>query len=173
MALPASIRVNCRAPFPARVKGAAFIEVSKVNGLWTIAPDYELLAQVPSITSSQVVVVYDPATQSFGLVNLLAAAALSRTPINDAAYHALVGDRYIVYTAITAARIVTLPAAALFPVGADLVIADESGSCSATDTITIDAAGSDLISGSASQVITTAYGSMRLRTNTTNKWTVV
>lgn len=69
MTLPASIRVNVRSPFPSRVQGAAFIQVTKANGIWTIAPNYELLAQAPSLTGTQVVVVFDPTIGQFSLLN--------------------------------------------------------------------------------------------------------
>lgn len=61
MATPAKIRINVRAPFPAQVKGAAFIEVAKANGVWTLTPDYRLLALAPAITPSQITAVYDTA----------------------------------------------------------------------------------------------------------------
>ena len=70
--------------------------------------------------------------------------------MSDANYTALATDRTIAYTAITAARTVTLPAAASYPTGTRLLIMDESGSCSATNAITIAAAGSDTIAAGAS-----------------------
>lgn len=62
MTLPANIRVNVRVPFPALVQGAAFITVAKANGIWTIKPNYQLLAAAPSITATQLVAVYDSAS---------------------------------------------------------------------------------------------------------------
>jgi hypothetical protein len=40
MSLPANIRVNVGAPFPATVKGLGAIAVSKANGIWTIFLNY-------------------------------------------------------------------------------------------------------------------------------------
>ena len=60
---------------------------------------------------------------------------IGRTPIADANYQALATDRTIAFTALTAARVVTLPAASAFPTGTPLVVVDESGGCSFTATI--------------------------------------
>jgi hypothetical protein len=97
----------------------------------------------------------------------------SRTPVSDAAYSAVVTDRLIAYTALTAARIVTLPAAAAFPAGVALTIIDEAGACTPTNTIAAARAGSDTISGATSAVIAAAYGSLKLESNGANAWTVV
>ena len=93
--------------------------------------------------------------------------------VSDAAYTALATDRMIAYTALTAARTVTLPAASAFPTGTKLLVVDESGACSATNTITVARAGSDTINGATSAVIATAYGYVALESNGSSKWTVV
>ena len=62
MTLPANIRINVRAPFPAIVAGAAFIQVSKANGVWTINPNYALLSPSISLTPTQIVALFDTAT---------------------------------------------------------------------------------------------------------------
>jgi hypothetical protein len=96
-----------------------------------------------------------------------------RTVVADANYAALASDRTIAYSAITAARIVTLPAANVYPTGTALTILDESGACSATDTITLGRAGSDMIDGATSAVISMAYGYLALQSNGAGKWTVI
>jgi hypothetical protein len=68
---------------------------------------------------------------------------------------------------------VSLLPAGNYSAGSQLVIVDESGSCSATKTITAAANGTDKISGSTTQVLTTAYGSLRLMTDGVSKWTVI
>jgi hypothetical protein len=103
----------------------------------------------------------------------VATLANQRTAVSDAAYSALVTDRLIAYTALTAARVVTLPGAANYPPGQSLTIADESGACSATKTITISRAGSDAINGATSAVIAAAYGYLCLESNGSNAWTIV
>ena len=69
MTLPVSIRVNVRVPFPTQVNGSAFITVAKANGVWTIAPNYTVLAEFPTMTGTQEIVAYDPASGSFGILN--------------------------------------------------------------------------------------------------------
>jgi hypothetical protein len=97
----------------------------------------------------------------------------ARTAVNDAAYTALVTDRTIAYTAITAARAVALPPASAFPAGVTLTVVDESGSCSPTNAIALSAAGSDTIAGVGSLVISRAYGFAALESNGSSKWTPV
>lgn len=96
-----------------------------------------------------------------------------RSVVSDTAYTATMGDSVIAYASITAARAVTLPAASAFPVGQRLTIVDESGSASATNTITINRAGADTINGAASQVINQARGYIALVSDGSSKWTIV
>ena len=96
-----------------------------------------------------------------------------RTPVADAAYTALVTDRLIAFTAITAARVVSLPPAASFPAGHHLSIIDESGACSGTNIITMARNGADTINGAASAVIASAFGFVALESNGASAWTVV
>ena len=48
-----------------------------------------------------------------------------------------------------------------------------SGACSATNTITVTRAETDLINGAATAVISTAYGFVAIESNGYNKWTIV
>jgi hypothetical protein len=70
MSLPASIRVNVRAPFPAQVSGAAFVTVNKNNGIFTIGASYTQLAPllVASDLPASLIAIYDPATKQFNSV---------------------------------------------------------------------------------------------------------
>lgn len=99
--------------------------------------------------------------------------APTRTAVADANYTALTTDRNVAFTAITAARTVTLPAASAFPVGYRLSVFDESGSASATNTITLARAGSDTIDGATSAAISSAYGVLALESNGSSKWTII
>jgi hypothetical protein len=81
-----------------------------------------------------------------------------RTPVSDAAYSALTTDRMIAYTALSAARVVSLPPASAYPTGTRLLIVDETGNCSTTKTLTISPNGSDVIDGATSAVVNVAYG---------------
>jgi hypothetical protein len=102
-----------------------------------------------------------------------ATLADQRTAVSDAAYSALVTDSLIAYTALTAARVVSLPAASAYPPGQALTIADESGACSASKTITISRAGSDTINGATTATISTAYAYLALESNGSNAWTII
>jgi len=71
---------------------------------------------------------------------------------------------------LTAPRTVTLPAANLFKVGDILTILDQSGSCSSTNTITVQRAGTDTIDGITNQVIAAPYGWRRFISDGVLTW---
>ena len=96
-----------------------------------------------------------------------------RTPVSDAAYSALATDRMIAYTALSAARVVSLPPASAYPTGTRLLIVDETGNCSTTKTLTISPNGSDVIDGATSAVINVAYGFIGVESNQSGEWTTV
>ena len=79
-------------------------------------------------------------------------------------------DGTVAFSSLTAARVVTLPAASSFSAGQTLIIADNSGSCSTTNTITINRAGADTINGATSFLMTSAYGQALLISDGTSKW---
>jgi len=79
-----------------------------------------------------------------------------RTALSDTAYLARITDSFITYTALTAARSLTLPIASLFPVGKELLVKDESGAA-ATYNITIVPT-SGTIDGAANKVVNANYG---------------
>ncbi|MGH6798684.1 MAG: hypothetical protein ACREDI_09935, partial [Roseiarcus sp.] len=58
----------------------------------------------------------------------------SRTAVSDAAYTVQATDRMVAYTALTATRVVTLPASSAYPTGTRLVVIDETGNCSTLKT---------------------------------------
>ncbi|HSE61406.1 MAG TPA: glycosyl hydrolase family 28-related protein [Candidatus Saccharimonadales bacterium] len=91
--------------------------------------------------------------------------ARGRTAVNDANYLVVTTDSKVCYTALSAARTVTLPAASSMP-GQELVVKDESGSCSGVNTITTTPS-SGTIDGAASLAISTAYGVLRIYSNGT------
>src|SRR5580658_1789788 len=83
-------------------------------------------AQVAAFTGAQGEVVVDT-TNNRAIVNdgatvggwpaakLAEVITNTRTAVSDAAYSALATDRSIAYTALTAARVVTLPASSAYP----------------------------------------------------------
>ncbi len=125
-------------------------------------------------TTDNRVVVQDGATAGgFPAAKLSEVLTNTRSQVSDGNYTALATDRTVAYITLTAARAVSLPAAASFPTGTRLLVVDESGACSATKTISLTANGSDLIDGAASAVINTAYGYLALESNGLNKWTII
>jgi hypothetical protein len=79
----------------------------------------------------------------------------------------------IAYTALTAPRVVTLPASSTYPTGTRLIIVDETGNCSVTKTLTLNAAGTDTIDGAASAVVNQAYGFIGIESDGAGRWTIV
>ena len=125
-------------------------------------------------TTNNRLVVNDGATVGgFAAAKLSEVVTNTRTAVSDAAYAVLTTDRMIAYTALTAARIVTLPAASAYPTGTRLLVVDESGNASGANTITLNRAGSDTIDGAASAAINVPYGFIGIESNGSNAWTVI
>lgn len=72
---------------------------------------------------------------------------------------------------MSAPRVVTLPAASAVASGVEIIVGDESGTVTATNTLTVQRAGSDTINGVNTAVIVGAYGWRRFVSNGSNKWT--
>lgn len=85
--------------------------------------------------------------------------------VADAAYQILANDYYVAATSISAARTFTLPAVAGLADGQVLIVADESGSVTATLGITVAGSGSETIDGAANVKIQRAYGYVILMVN--------
>ena len=49
MTLPANVRVNTSAPFPATVKGSGLVAISKVGNIWTVSINFGGLAQTQAV----------------------------------------------------------------------------------------------------------------------------
>jgi hypothetical protein len=95
-----------------------------------------------------------------------------RTTFNNANYTVLSTDRYVAQIGtMSAPRTVTLPLANSVNAGQQLIIIDESGTVSTTNTLTLNRAGADLINNTTSSLIRTAYGRAVLFSNGTNAWT--
>jgi hypothetical protein len=98
--------------------------------------------------------------------------ALGHTSVYDRDYTALTSDVQVGFRTLTGSRIVTLPDVDAFPLGQDLVIADESGACSEALTITIlpGSGTGDTIAGDGSIVLTSPYQAVRFRRGAANLW---
>gem|GEM_PF-1996019 len=97
----------------------------------------------------------------------------TRTAVADANYTVLATDRMVAYNALTAARTITLPASTAYPVGTRLLVVDETGNCSVTKTLTVNAAGTDTLNGATSAVVNQAYGFIGVESNSAGGWTIV
>ena len=97
----------------------------------------------------------------------------TRTAVNDAPYSVLATDRMVAYTALSAARIVSLPASTAYPTGTRLVVVDETGNCSTIKTLTITPNGADVIDGAATATVNVPYGFIGLESNQAGEWTIV
>jgi hypothetical protein len=108
-------------------------------------------------------IVIDATTGSVTLGNAFTAVA-------DANYSALATDRLIACTSLSAARVITLPAASSFPAGTMLRVADMSGNCSTTNVLTINRTDSDTINGATATQLSTARGFLGLICDGAFKW---
>jgi hypothetical protein len=73
MTLPANIRVNLAAPFPALVKGSGPVSVAKANGIWTIGLGFtQLGVQIPPSAKypTDYLLVWDSIAETFFTVPL-------------------------------------------------------------------------------------------------------
>jgi hypothetical protein len=126
---------------------------------------------VVDTTNNRLVLNDGATTGSWAAAKLAEVITNTRTAVSDAAYTALTTDRLIAYTSLTASRVVSLPTSASFPAGTRLLVIDESGSCSATKTITVTSNGTDTIEGAnSSAVLALAYGFIGLESNGAGGW---
>ena len=177
MTLPVSIRVNCRAPFPSRVRGAAFIQVAKANGIWTIQPNYELLASFPTMTGTQVVAAFDTASGAFGLLSAPAVAGFGSYKTISASYAILGTDVTLLVSNTSAAAIsITLPQSSTRK-GLPILVKDIGGNAN-TYNITLVPASLETIDGFSAAasaangvaVIDINYGKKTLYPLTSGGW---
>jgi hypothetical protein len=104
--------------------------------------------------------------------NVVAGSAI--TPVSDSGYTCNPDDHVIAFTALTAARTVTLPLAANYPPGQRLIIMDQAGLATATHTITVIPQGADTINGlTSAPPINTASGFLGFVCDGISKWTIV
>lgn len=96
-----------------------------------------------------------------------------RTTVNNTNYTVVSTDRYVAQIGtMSASRTFTLPAANSINAGQVLMIIDESGTVSTTNTIIITPAGADKINQSASSAtIRTGFGRAMLFSDGTSNWT--
>ena len=151
------------------ISDAAYLHLneSSVDKKMTVA---QFLAKIADEYSSDIQTFLGSADKAEGRANL---DIDRRTTVDNAAYTILVTDKVVAQIGtMSAARIFTLPSAALFPSGGELIIIDESGSVTSTNKITVQRDGTDTIDGATSKEITEAYGFLRLVCDGSDSWKV-
>ncbi|MER2251888.1 hypothetical protein ABS772_18380 [Methylorubrum podarium] len=108
-----------------------------------------------------------------GLAEALAAkAAIGSKDIGNADYAAAASDVEIAMRGMTVSRTVTLPSAASYPKGQDLLIVDADGTASPTNPLVVKAATSQTIGGRVTINIIDPFDSLRLRRAGPALWVV-
>lgn len=165
----------------ADISATAAIATSKISGLATVATSGSAADLTGTLAAARI------ADGSLALAKL-ATDPLARanhtgtqsettvTPVrntfSDTATTVTSAMRYVAQTGtLTASRAVTLPAASAVSAGTVIVVADESGTVTATNTLVITRAGSDTINGGTTSTINRAYGWRALVSDGTSKWT--
>jgi Ca2+/Na+ antiporter len=110
MSLPANIRINMGAPFPALVKGSAPIAISKVAGIWNVLLSYLGFAPANAVPNpaSSVVLVQDQLTGVFYALPLsqVFASKVVKTLTAAGPYAALPTDEVLIVKQLVAAPFV-------------------------------------------------------------------
>lgn len=165
MALPAAIRINTNAPFPALVTGGTGIGINKQNGIWTVSFNINTFGtQIPPPANyaNDYILVYDAVANTYFKMplNSLSLGLSSRL------------QRSVTTTPIVITNIdqqlnckITTPATCALPpaasrVGAPLTFKD-LGQATANN-ITITPNGAELIDGQASVKIINNYAQLTL-----------
>jgi hypothetical protein len=98
----------------------------------------------------------------------------SRSVFSNGDVTASATDRYVAQVGtMTAPHTVTLPTAAAAGSAYTIVVADESGTVTTANTLTVHANGTDTIDGAVSTIITVGNGFRVLYSDGVSKWTVI
>lgn len=107
MSLPANIRVNMSAPFPATVRGSGTIGVSKRSGLWTIFLNYLGFGRAQNVPdpANTYTLVWNALTNIFTLIPISAVSGTKVVKTITAAgpYAALPTDEVLIIKQLVAA----------------------------------------------------------------------
>lgn len=137
----------------------AEVKVSALPAVTTLA-DADLVPVVVSGVTSKIT-----KANFEGMLN-------TRQTFSNAAVTILATTRVLAQTGtMSAARIATLPAANALPAGTAITVCDQSGTITATNTISVARAGSDTINGAAASIaISGPYGAVIFITDGTSNW---
>jgi len=113
MTLPANIRVNIGAPFPATVKGGNVVAVAKSNGIWTVSLNFGALGTSQAIPdpANTYVLVWNAITGVYAVIPMSAVFSNKVVKVLTLAgpYNALPTDEVlIVNQAVGAAMTITV-----------------------------------------------------------------
>jgi hypothetical protein len=171
------IRVRANVRIPARVVSGPGISQEIADGVLTTGLDLTELDPVVSIPDPSLyrLFVYNEGTDTWETTTLdnlpTTTTGDTYTGRGDAIYTFLSTDRYVeLTTALTAARIWSLPVASTYPAGTRIVVQDAIGGITSTNTLTIQANAADTINGAATFVLNAAYTGVELRSDGTDKW---
>lgn len=169
MALP-SIRINVAVPFPARVQGVGGISVTKVNGVYTIKPDFTALADVvpdSSVWANIKIWYFNATTNTYALISLQelfvavnpsAGIGTRIVTVAGGVVVAVTDTVIILNKAAPSATAFTLPlVSARNPLGMPVDIYDWKGN---GGDMTFTPAGGDLIMGSANPWVVGSGGAV-------------
>jgi hypothetical protein len=171
------IRVRANVRIPARVVSGPGISQEIADGVLTTGLDLTELDPVVSIPDPSLyrLFVYNEGTDTWETTTLdnlpTTTTGDTYTGRGDAIYTFLSTDRYVeLTTALTAARIWTLPVASTYPAGTRIVVQDAIGGITSTNTLTIAPFVSDTINGASTFVLNAAYSGVELRCDGVSKW---
>lgn len=166
MTLPANIRINMSAPFPALVKGSGLVTLTKQNGIWTVGFSIANVAVMPQATDPAVVsmLLWNSALNTFQQTTLaqLFAAPIAPTNIGfaNSPYVPLISDSLLFVDTSGGPVVINLTASAA-RLSRPLSIKDVTGNAVANN-ITINRSGAETIEGLVSVKINANYGGYRL-----------
>lgn len=173
MTLPANIRINMSAPFPATVKGGGPVAIAKRNGIWTVGFTIANLPALPlGVDPTKVqLLVWNPVPGVFQNITIAALLSASTAPTKiDATvspYLPLVGDTFL-YVDTSAGPVEIDLALAATRNGSVLSIKDVTGHAAANN-ITIKPAAGETLDGytnAAPLVLIANYDGVRISPNT-------
>src|SRR5262249_8573412 len=71
MSLPANLRINVAANFPALATGSGPITLGKINGIWTVGANGDLVASAnPGVVATDFVLVWDSVAKAWRKISL-------------------------------------------------------------------------------------------------------
>ncbi|HYE04749.1 MAG TPA: hypothetical protein VEL07_04430 [Planctomycetota bacterium] len=109
-----------------------------------------------------------------GAVTLSSGLRLARTLFGDTNHTVTAANCYVAHAgALSESRTVTLPSATAAGAGAVVIVADESGLVTASNTLVVTRAGTDLINGAASVTLPLAYAKVMLVSDGARAWTII